>query len=107
MDQPPTKYARSGELSIAYQVLGDGPMDLVHVPGFVSNLADRWEDPAAVKFFSRMVPQVPTLEERIDDMRAVMAAVRSDRAALFGISEGGPMALLYAATYPDRVPTWC
>ncbi len=116
-----TKYARSGDLSIAYQVSGDGPIDLVLVPGFVSHLELQREDPRAARFFERLesfsrlirfdkrgtglsdrtVP-VPTLEQRMDDVRAVMDAVGSERAALFGISEGGPMSMLFAATYPER-----
>lgn len=122
MDQPQTKYAQSGDLSIAYQVVGDGPIDVVFVSGWVSSLTDTWENPAQAKFMQRIasysrlilfdkrgtgmsdpVTRPPTLEERIDDMRAVMDAVDSERAAVFGISEGGPMSILYAATYPERV----
>jgi pimeloyl-ACP methyl ester carboxylesterase len=118
-----TRYARAGDLSIAYQVVGDGPLDLVWVPGFISNVEIGWEHPLTRRFlerlssFSRLITfdkrgtglsdrlplsQLPTLEERMDDVRAVMDAVGSERAALFGISEGGPMAILFAATYPDR-----
>jgi class 3 adenylate cyclase len=118
---PDTMYARSGDLSIAYQTLGDGPFDLLIVPGFVSHLEQAWEDPSYARFlrhlasFSRLimldkrgtglsdrVTGMPTLEERMDDVRAVMDAVGSKRAALFGISEGGPMSVLFAATYPER-----
>ena len=121
---PRTRYARSGDLSIAYQVVGDGPGDLVFIPGFVSNIELHWEHPDFIRFFSRLadigrlitfdkrgtglserVPsaQLPTLEERIDDVRAVLDAAGSDRADLFGISEGSAMAVLFAATHPDRV----
>ncbi len=118
---PDTRYAKSGDLRIAYQVVGRGPLDLVFVPGFVSNLDLSWEDPALAAFlhrlasFSRLIlfdkrgtglsdrlGKLPTLEERMDDVRAVMDAVGSKKAALFGISEGGAMAMLFAATYPDR-----
>jgi pimeloyl-ACP methyl ester carboxylesterase len=118
---PKTHYARSGNVHVAYQVVGDGPFDLVVVPGFVSNVEIWWDDAAAARFFERMasfsrlilfdkrgtglsdrVPGVPTLEQRMDDLRAVMDTVGSERAALMGVSEGGPMAMLFAATYPDR-----
>lgn len=121
MDPPETRYAKSGDIDIAYQVVGDGPLDLVFVPGFVSNLDTTWENPVTAAFcyrlasFSRLIlfdkrgtglsdrpAGIATLEERMDDVRAVMDAVGSDRAALFGISEGGPMSLLFAATYPER-----
>jgi pimeloyl-ACP methyl ester carboxylesterase len=117
-----TRYARSGEVHIAYQVVGDGPFDLVFSPSPVSNLEVAWEWPPFARFlrrlasFSRLilfdkrgtglsdrVTDAATLEERMDDVRAVMDAAGSERAALFGSSEGGPMALLFAATYPDRV----
>src|SRR4051812_39104070 len=116
---PDTKFTQSGELSIAYQVLGHGPFDLLIVPGFVSHLEEAWEDPSYARFlhhlasFSRLIQfdkrgtglsdrltEIPTLEQRIDDVRAVMDATGSKRAALFGISEGGPMSILFAATYP-------
>jgi class 3 adenylate cyclase len=119
--QPETRYAKSGDLHIAYQVLGEGSVDLVLVPGFVSNLDAAWMDPGYARFlrglasFARLIlfdkrgtglsdPVVgaPTLEDRMDDVRAVMDAVGSERAAFFGLSEGGPMSLLFAATYPDR-----
>lgn len=117
-----TRYAKSGEVHIAYQVIGDGPIDLVFSPSPVSNLEAGWEWPPFERFlrrlasFSRLilfdkrgtglsdrVTEAATLEERMDDVRAVMDAAHSDRAALFGSSEGGPMALLFAATYPSRV----
>src|SRR5437763_13236204 len=121
MTPPETRYARSGNVRIAYQVLGSGPFDLVYVPGYVSNMDLYWEGPAWSDFFSRLasfsrlilfdkrgtglsdrMAGVATLEERMDDVRAVMDAALSEKAALYGESEGGPMALLFAATYPDR-----
>jgi pimeloyl-ACP methyl ester carboxylesterase len=123
MPQPETRYARSGDLNIAYQVVGDGPRDLVYVPGWVSNIEMMWENPAMVHLldrlssFSRLIlfdkrgtglsdrlanDELPTLEERMDDVRAVLEAVGSERAALFGHSEGGNMCMLFAATYPQR-----
>src|SRR3989449_6860834 len=122
MSAPPTRYAKSGDVSIAYQVVGDGPIDLVLVLGFATHVELQWESPPFARFFERIssfsrliifdkrgtvlsdpVTEVPTLEQRIDDVRAVMDAARSERAALFGISEGGPMSVLFAATHPDRV----
>jgi len=118
---PETRYARSGDVSIAYQVTGDGPFDVVHVPGFVSHVEFAWEVPGMAAFnrrfssFCRLirfdkrgtgmsdrVSGVPTLETRMDDVRAVMDAAGSERAALVGVSEGGPMSILFAATYPER-----
>jgi pimeloyl-ACP methyl ester carboxylesterase len=118
---PQTKYARSGEISIAYQVFGAGAVDLVLVPGWVSNIDMFWEEPSFTRFllrlgaFSRVilfdkrgtglsdrVTDSPTLEERMDDVRAVMDAVGSRRAALLGYSEGGTMCILFSATYPER-----
>jgi pimeloyl-ACP methyl ester carboxylesterase/plasmid stabilization system protein ParE len=122
MSTPPTQYARSGDASIAYQVVGEGPIDLVLVLGFATHVELQWESPPFAHFFERIssfsrliifdkrgtglsdpVTEAPTLEERIDDVRAVMDAAGSERAALFGISEGGPMSVLFAATHPDRV----
>lgn len=121
MSVPETRFTQSGDVTIAYQVVGDGPLDLVAIPGFVSHLECAWEDPSYSRFltqlasFSRLImldkrgtglsdriSGIPTLEERMDDVRAVMDAVGSERAALFGVSEGGPMSVLFAATYPDR-----
>jgi pimeloyl-ACP methyl ester carboxylesterase len=118
---PKTQYTKSGDLHIAYQVTGKGPFDLVFVPGFVSHLEYQWEYPGSARLFERLgsfsrlicfdkrgtglsdrVGNIPTLEQRMDDVRAVMDAIGSERAALFGISEGGPMSLLFAATYPER-----
>ena len=121
--RPETHYARSGDVHIAYQVIGEGPLDLVFVHGFISNLEHQWDDPGFAHLLSRLaafarliifdkrgtglsdrVPldALPNLEQRMDDVRAVMDAVRSRRAALLGSSEGGPMAMLFAATYPQR-----
>jgi pimeloyl-ACP methyl ester carboxylesterase len=121
---PQTRYARSGDVRIAYQVVGNGPLDLVFVPGFISNLEVHWEDPGYDRLlrrlgsFTRLIlldkrgtglsdrvdaHHLPTLETRMDDVRAVMDAAGSSRAALLGASEGGPMAILFAATYPQRV----
>ncbi len=121
MSVPKTRYARCGDLSIAYQVAGDGPADIVFVPGFVSHVELFWELPGfgpvlrRLAQFSRLivldkrgtglsdrVANIPTLEERMDDMRAVMDAVGSERATLLGISEGGPMSILFAASHPER-----
>jgi len=119
-DPPKTRYAKSGDVHIAYRVLGDGPIDLVWVPGFVSNVEYEWEHPRPARFFRRLASfsrlirfdkrgtglsdrvAIPTLEERMDDVRAVLEAIGSTRAALIGVSEGGPMSLLYSATYPER-----
>jgi len=120
--QPETRYARCGDLSIAYQVLGEGPRDLVLVPGIVSHVEFFHELPGYTDFlrglaaFARVivfdkrgnglsdrVVGTPSLEERMDDIRAVMEAVGSERAALLGVSEGGPLSLLFAATHPGRV----
>ena len=119
--QPETRYARSGDVNIAYQVVGDGPPDLVRVPPFVSHVELEWEIPREAELhdrlasFSRLirfdkrgtgmsdrVADVPTLETRMDDVRAVMDAAGSERAALFGHSEGAAMSILFAATYPER-----
>jgi pimeloyl-ACP methyl ester carboxylesterase len=122
-DSPPrTEYAKSGGVNIAYQVIGDGALDLVYAPGFISHLEAAWEVPFFAGLFERLASFArlitfdkrgtglsdrpggwPTFEERMDDIRAVMDAAGSERAALFGISEGGPMCMLFAATYPDRV----
>ena len=116
-----TRYAKAGKLNIAYQVVGDGPIDLVVVPGWISNIEIFWEDPHVARFFEKLAMftrlilfdkrgtglsdrsiEAATLEERMDDMRAVLDAVGSVRAALLGYSEGGAMCLLFAATYPER-----
>ena len=116
-----TRFVRSGDVSIAYQVLGDGPMDLVLVHGWVCSFDAGWEREQIARFYRRLasmgrlilfdkrgtgmsdrVKGVASLEERMDDVRAVMDAVGSERAAVLGISEGGPMVTLFAATYPER-----
>lgn len=118
---PEVRYAKSGTVHVAYQVLGTGPIDLVVVPGWVSNIDCFWEEPTMAQFLKRLasfsrlilfdkrgtglsdrITFTPTLEERMDDVRAVMEAVHSDKAALLGYSEGGPMCVLFAATYPER-----
>ena len=120
---PETMYARSGDVNIAYQVIGDAPLDLVFVMGWVSHMEYFWREPSFARFlmrlasFSRLIlfdkrgtglsdrvpiNQLPTLEQRMDDVRAVMDAVGSERAALCGVSEGGPMCSLFAATYPEK-----
>jgi class 3 adenylate cyclase len=122
---PRVRYARRGDVHVAYAVIGDGPIDVVFIPGFVSNLnrsldPEGW--PTAATLLERMARfarvitfdkvgtglsdrsvDVPGLEVRMDDVRAVMDAVGSERAALVGVSEGGPMSILFAATFPERV----
>ena len=119
--EPEIRYAKSGGVHIAYQVLGGEPLDLVLVPGFVSHLEYGWHQPRLAAFlrrlasFSRLivfdkrgtglsdqVQGVATLEERMDDVRAVMDAVGSERAVVCGMSEGAAMTALFAATYPQR-----
>src|SRR5436190_20913743 len=114
------QYARSGSVSIAYQVVGDGERDLVYVPDYVSNLVYGWESPHWRKFYERLSQSFrlilfdkrgtglsdrgggfPTLETRMEDLRAVLNAVGSDRAVVFGSHEGCLMATLFAATYPE------
>jgi class 3 adenylate cyclase len=119
---PTTKYAQSGDIFIAYQTSGSGPIDIVLAPGFISHLEHMWEDTRHARFFhglesfARLIRfdkrgtglsdrsvGFPTLDERIDDIRAVMDAAGSSRAVLLGMSEGGAMVQLFAATYPERV----
>ena len=121
---PETRYTRSGAVNIAYQVVGDGPFDLIWVPGWISNVEASWEIPEYAHFLDRLasfsrlilfdkrgtglsdpvaVDRLPSLEQRMDDVRAVLDAAGSDRAALFGASEGGNLSVLFAATYPARV----
>jgi pimeloyl-ACP methyl ester carboxylesterase/class 3 adenylate cyclase len=121
MDVPEVRYARSGEVNIAYQVVGDGPFDLVVVPGSTSHLEVWWEEEERASFIHRLtrfarvlmfdkrgtglsdaVAGLPDLETRMDDVRAVMDAAGSRRAAVLGMSEGAPMTLVFAATYPER-----
>lgn len=119
--RPATRYAKSGDIHVAYQVFGTGPIDLVLAPGFVSHIENYWDEPDLARWllrlasFSRMimfdkrgtglsdrVSQLPAMDERMDDVRAVMDAVGVERAALLGISEGGPLTALFAATHPER-----
>ena len=121
---PETRYAKTQDgLHIAYKAIGEGPIDLVYTPAFVNHVEVIWEEPLVVRFLERLasfsrlihfdkrgtglsdpVPEtaLPTLEQRMDDLRAVMDAVGSERAALLGASEGGPMCILFAATHPER-----
>ncbi|MGN6557438.1 MAG: adenylate/guanylate cyclase domain-containing protein [Solirubrobacterales bacterium] len=117
-----TRYADSDGVSIAYQVHGDGPLELVFVPGFVSHVELFWDDPSVARFLRRLTSfarvviwdkrgqglsdrtgRPPTLEDSMEDLEAVLAAADCERPAIFGISEGGPMSVLFAATHPDRV----
>jgi pimeloyl-ACP methyl ester carboxylesterase/DNA-binding winged helix-turn-helix (wHTH) protein len=121
--RPRVSYARSGSVNIAYEVIGSGPVDLIFVMGWVSHLEYFWSEPSFARFLDRLasmarlilfdkrgtglsdavpVTELPTLEQRLDDVRAVMEAVGSERAVLLGVSEGGPMCSLFAATYPER-----
>jgi class 3 adenylate cyclase len=121
MTMPETRYAQSGEVSIAYQIIGNGPVDLVHFPGFVSHIELQWKNPHFVRYaeqlssFCRLIrfdkrgtglsdrqAGIATMEERMDDVRAVMDAAGSEKAFIMGVSEGGPLSALFAATYPDR-----
>src|SRR5438270_13141814 len=121
---PEVRYAKTvDDVHVAFQVVGEGPIDLVYAPAFISHLEVSWEDPLMARWltrlarFSRLIvfdkrgtglsdriagDSIPTLEERMDDIRAVMDAAGSERAALFGASDGGPMCALFAATYPER-----
>ena len=118
---PETRYARSGDLHIAYQVVGEGPIDLVYVPSWISQVEHYWAEPVVAGYFERLasfsrlimfdrrgsglsdpVPAAPTLEEQIDDVVAVMDAAASEQAAIFALLDGGAMAALFAATHPER-----
>jgi class 3 adenylate cyclase/pimeloyl-ACP methyl ester carboxylesterase len=118
---PTTRYVRSDDVHIAYQVIGDGPLDLLWVPGYVSHVEATWQSPQHAAFIRRLASfcrlilfdkrgtgmsdrgsQIFTLEQRMHDVQAILDEIGSERAALFGVSEGGPMSLLYAATYPER-----
>lgn len=120
---PRVRYAHSGHVNIAYQVVGAGPIDLVFVMGWVSHLEAFWSEPHFARFLNRLatmarlilfdkrgtglsdavpVSQLPSLDERLDDVRAVMDAAGSERAVLLGVSEGGPLCTLFAATYPEK-----
>jgi class 3 adenylate cyclase len=116
-----TRYARSGELHIAYQVVGDGPIDLLYVPSWISAVEHHWDEPSVARYFNRLASfsrlimfdrrgsgmsdpllHAPTLEEQMDDIVAVMDAAGSERAAVFALLEGGALAALFAATHPER-----
>jgi pimeloyl-ACP methyl ester carboxylesterase len=116
-----TRYVKSGDVHIAYQIVGEGPLDIVFVPGFVSNLDANWDSLGRANVFNRLASfgrlilfdkrgtglsdrssQIFSLEQRMSDVQAIMDAVGSQRAALFGVSEGGPMSVLFAATFPQR-----
>ena len=118
---PDIQYAKSGDVYIAYQVFGSGPTDLIMVPGFLSHLENYWSSPVSARWLMRLgehcrvilfdkrgtglsdrVADMPDLERRMDDVRAVAEAAAAEQPALFGISEGGTMSALYAASYPDR-----
>ena len=118
---PQTRYARSGDVHIAYQVVGEGPIDLVYVPSWISAVEHYWDEPSVARYFNRLasfsrlimfdrrgsgmsdpLARAPTLEEQMDDVVAVMDAAGSERAAVFALLEGGAMAALFAATHPER-----
>jgi class 3 adenylate cyclase/alpha-beta hydrolase superfamily lysophospholipase len=122
VESPEVRYTQSGDVSIAYAINGEGPVDIVFVHGYISNLEVEWEDPGHVAFFTKLasagrvirfdrrgsglsdrVRDVPTLETRMDDLRAVMDAAGSPRAVLVATFEAAAMAMLFAATYPERV----
>ena len=119
--RPQTRYTRSGDMNIAYQVVGDGPVDLVYIPGWVTHIEYCWEEPSLARYYNRLAsfsrlilfdkrgtglsdrpPGLQSMEERMDDVRAVMDAAGSERAVVFGASEGGILSMLFAATYPER-----
>jgi class 3 adenylate cyclase len=121
MHAPRTRYAKSGQVHIAYQVFGDGPVDIVMAPGFVSHIDNYWTEPRLARWLERLargcrvvlfdkrgtglsdsVPELPAMDERMDDVRAVMDAVGIDKAAIFGISEGGSLAAFFAACHPEK-----
>ena len=123
---PQTRFAKAGNVHIAYQVVGSGPIDVVFVPGILSHVDLWWEDPRSARFFERIASYArlilfdkrglgasdrssewAPLEERIDDLRAVLDATASRRPVLLGVSEGGPMSLLFAATHPERCRALC
>jgi class 3 adenylate cyclase len=119
--QPKTRYAKSGDVHIAYQVFGEGPVDLVFVPGFISHIENYWDEPGFARWLRRLgsfsrvimfdkrgtglsdqVSELPGMDQRLDDIRVVMDAVGIERAAIFGLSEGGSLSTLFAASHPDR-----
>src|SRR6202140_3016213 len=120
---PATRYVKSDDVHVAYQVIGEGPVDLLWVPGFVSHMEAGWQSPETAAFIRRLASfcrlilfdkrgtgmsdrgsQIFTLEQRMHDVRAILDEIGSERAALFGVSEGGPVSPLYAATYPEPTP---
>jgi pimeloyl-ACP methyl ester carboxylesterase len=122
MQRPETRYTQCGDITLGYQVFGDGPIDLLYAPGWLSNVEYAWESPEYARFltrlgrFSRVIwfdkrgtgmsersVGFPTLDQRVQDISAVLDAAGSERAALFGVSEGGGMASYFAATHPERV----
>jgi pimeloyl-ACP methyl ester carboxylesterase len=119
--QPETRYAKSGDVHVAYQAFGEGSIDLVFVPGFISNIEHYWDDPSHARWLNRLarfarvisfdkrgtglsdrVDTMPGMDQRMDDVRAVLDAVGSRSAVLLGVSEGGSLAALFAATHPER-----
>jgi len=119
--QPKTRYAKSGDVHIAYQVFGEGPVDLVFVPGFISHIENYWDEPSFARWLRRLgsfsrvimfdkrgtglsdqVSELPGMDQRMDDIRVVMDAVGIERAGIFGLSEGGSLSTLFAASHPDR-----
>ncbi len=123
MQSPESRYVKTRDgVHLAYQVVGEGPLDLVFLPGLFTHLEYQWEEPSSAKFlerlaaFSRLIlfdprgtglsdraPELPIADHQMDDVNAVLDVIGSERAALLGLSQGGPMAALYAATYPQRV----
>lgn len=121
METPRTRYAKSGPVHVAYQVFGEGPVDIVMAPGFVSHIENYWTEPRLARWLEKLgngcrvvlfdkrgtglsdqVQELPAMDDRMDDVRAVMDAVGIERGAIFGISEGGSLAALFAASHPDR-----
>jgi len=119
--QPKTRYAKSGDVHIAYQVFGEGPVDLVFVPGFISHIENYWDEPSFARWLRRLgsfsrvimfdkrgtglsdqVSELPGMDQRMDDIRVVLDAVGIERAGIFGLSEGGSLSTLFAASHPDR-----
>jgi class 3 adenylate cyclase len=121
MDLPETRYVKVGEVHIAYQTVGEGPTDLAIVPGIFTHVEYQWDEPSYARFlrrlasFSRLIlfdprgtglsdraPELPIFEEQLDDLLAVLDAAGSERAVVMGVSQGGPLAILFTATHPDR-----
>ena len=119
--KPTTRYAKSGDVHIAYQIFGDGPVDIVFVPGFISQIENYWDQPGFARWLRRLgsfarvvmfdkrgtglsdrLKDLPGMDQRMEDVSVVMDAAGLDRAAVFGISEGGSLASLFAAHHPER-----